>query len=133
MSKERSAAKSSGSREGQPSCKAKAVEFLARSDQSIRRLSDKLSRKGYGEDEIEETIQWLQSKRFIQEEEGCRRRFEFLYHDSSYSVRQIVAKLQQQGYDRDMIRECTMRLPSIRPSLIASLICSCVYSLGLSV
>ena len=106
MSKERSAAKSSGSREGQPSCKAKAVEFLARSDQSIRRLSDKLSRKGYGEDEIEETIQWLQSKRFIQEEEGCRRRFEFLYHDSSYSVRQIVAKLQQQGYDRDMIREC---------------------------
>ena len=106
MSKEQEAARQVRPCRVQPSCKAKAVELLARSDQSIRRLSDKLSRKGYGEDEIEETIQWLQSKRFIQEEEGCRRRFEFLYHDSSYSVRQIVAKLQQQGYDRDMIREC---------------------------
>lgn len=106
MNKEQATARPSRSRGVQPSCKAKAVELLARSDQSIRRLSDKLARKGYGEDEIEETIQWLQSKRFIQEEEGCRRRFEFLYHDSSYSVRQIVAKLQLQGYDRDMLREC---------------------------
>ena len=69
-------------------------------------MSEKLARKGYGEEEIEETIQWLEDKRFIQEEEGCRRRFQLLYHDSSYSVRQIVAKLQQQGYGRDMIREC---------------------------
>ena len=28
-----------------PSCKAKAVDFLARSDQSIRRLTEKLQRK----------------------------------------------------------------------------------------
>ena len=91
---------------GQPSCREKAVELLARSDQSIRRLSDKLLRKGYSEEEVSETIAWLQEKRFIQEEDGCRRRFEFLYNDSSYSVRQIVAKLQQQGYERDMIREC---------------------------
>ncbi|MGM9540495.1 regulatory protein RecX [Anaerovibrio sp.] len=90
----------------QPSCRAKAVELLARSDQSIRRLSEKLFRKGYSEEEVTETVDWLQSKRFIQEEDGCRRRFDFLYNDSSYSVRQIVAKLQQQGYDRDMIRGC---------------------------
>lgn len=106
MSKEQEAARQARPCRVQPSCKAKAVELLARSDQSIRRLSEKLARKGYGEDEVEDTIQWLHSKRFIQEEEGCRRRFDFLYHDSSYSVRQIVAKLQQQGYDRDMIRAC---------------------------
>lgn len=89
-----------------PDCRTKAVELLARSDQSIRRLSEKLRRKGYDEGEIEETVEWLQAKRFIQEKEGCQRRFDFLYNDSSYSVRQIVAKLQQQGYDREMILSC---------------------------
>ncbi len=89
-----------------PSCKAKAVDFLSRSDQSIRRLSEKLKQKEYCEEEIEETIQWLQDKHFLQEEEGCRRRFENLYTASSYSLRQIVAKLQQKGYARDMIEDC---------------------------
>ncbi len=89
-----------------PSCKAKAVDFLSRSDQSIRRLSDKLKQKEYTEEEIEETIGWLQDKHFLQEEEGCRRRFENLYHASSYSLRQIVAKLQQKGYEREMIEDC---------------------------
>lgn len=89
-----------------PTCRTKAVELLARSDQSIRRLTEKLIRKGYQEEEIEETIEWMQSKRYIQEEEGCRRRFDFLYNDSSYSLRQIEAKLRQQGYDRDMVRSC---------------------------
>lgn len=89
-----------------PDCRTKAVELLARSDQSIRRLTEKLIRKGYQEEEIEETIEWLQSKRFIQEEEGCLRRFDFLYNDSSYSLRQIEAKLRQQGYDGDMVRSC---------------------------
>ena len=47
-----------------PSCKAKAVDFLARSDQSIRRLTEKLQRKEYTEEEIQETIDWLQEKHF---------------------------------------------------------------------
>ena len=86
-----------------PSCRAKAVELLARSDQSIRRLTEKLRRKEYSQTEIEETVRWLQDKRFLQEEEGCQRRFEFMYGESCYSLRQIVAKLQQQGYARDLI------------------------------
>lgn len=47
-----------------PSCKAKAVDFLARSDQSIRRLTEKLQRKEYTDEEIQETIDWLQEKHF---------------------------------------------------------------------
>ena len=89
-----------------PSCKAKAMDLLARSDQSIRRLSGKLRQKGYTQEEIEETIGWLQDRHFLQEEEGCRRRFENLYNAGSYSLRQIVAKLQMKGYDREMIAEC---------------------------
>lgn len=87
-----------------PSCKMKAVELLARSDQSIKRLSDKLKHKEYSSEEIAETVEWLQEKRYIQEEEGCQRRFTYMYEHTVYSLRQIVVKLQQQGYDRDLIQ-----------------------------
>ena len=39
-----------------PSCKAKAVDFLARSDQSIRRLTEKLQRKEYTDEEIRKLL-----------------------------------------------------------------------------
>lgn len=87
-----------------PSCKAKAVDFLARSDQSIQRLTEKLRRKEYSQEEIQETIDWLQEKHFLQEEDGCQRRFENMYQNTVYSLRQIVAKLRQQGYDRDLVQ-----------------------------
>lgn len=87
-----------------PSCKAKAVDFLARSDQSIRRLTEKLQRKEYTDEEIQETIDWLQEKHFLREEDGCQRRFEHMYQNTVYSLRQIVVKLRQQGYDKDLVQ-----------------------------
>lgn len=86
------------------SCKAKAVDFLARSDQSIRRLTEKLQRKEYTDEEIQETIDWLQEKHFLREEDGCQRRFEHMYQNTIYSLRQIVVKLRQQGYDKDLVQ-----------------------------
>ena len=91
-------------RANKPSCKAKAVDFLARSDQSIKRLTEKLQRKEYSQEEIQETIEWLQEKHFLQEEDGCQRRLENMYQNTVYSLRQIVAKLCQQGYDKDLIQ-----------------------------
>lgn len=87
-----------------PSCKAKAVDFLARSDQSIKRLTEKLQRKEYSDEEIQTTIDWLKEKHFLQEEAGCQRRLENMYQNTTYSLRQIVAKLRQQGYDSDLIQ-----------------------------
>ena len=54
------------------SAKAKAVDLLSRSDQSVRRLTEKLTRKEYSEDEIKETIEWLQDKHYIDDEAACR-------------------------------------------------------------
>ncbi len=87
-----------------PYCKVKAVDFLARSDQSIRRLTEKLQRKEYTDEEIQETIDWLQEKHFLREEDGCQRRFEHMYQNTIYSLRQIVVKLRQQGYDKDLVQ-----------------------------
>lgn len=88
------------------SAKAKAVDLLSRSDQSVRRLTEKLTRKEYSEDEIKETIEWLQEKHYIDDEAGCKRRFDYLYESSSYSVKQICAKLMQKGYDSSLVRSC---------------------------
>lgn len=88
------------------SAKAKAVDLLSRSDQSVRRLTEKLTRKEYSEDEIKETIEWLQEKHYIDDEAGCKRRFDYLYESSSYSVKQICVKLMQKGYDSSLVRSC---------------------------
>lgn len=89
-----------------PSAKAKAVELLSRSDQSVRRLSDKLARRQYSQEEIQETVDWLKEKHYIDDEAGCKRRFEYLLESSSYSVKQICVKLMQQGYPSDLVHSC---------------------------
>lgn len=87
------------------SCLAKAMDYVARSEQSKKRLSDKLRRAKYSEDEIEEAVEWLEGKRYINEEEGCQRRFQLMYEAENCSVRQICVKLVQQGYERDMVED----------------------------
>lgn len=88
------------------SCLAKAMDYLARSDQSKNRLMDKLKRCKYSESEIEDAITYLEEKRYIREEDGCQRRFQNMYEAENCSVRQICVKLVQQGYERDMVEDC---------------------------
>lgn len=88
------------------SATVKAVELLSRSDQSVRRLSEKLARRQYSPEEIQETMAWLQEKHYVDDEAGCQRRFEYLFQSSSNSVKQICAKLIQQGYDSGLVRSC---------------------------
>ncbi|MCR5175305.1 MAG: recombination regulator RecX [Anaerovibrio sp.] len=106
MTDKESARPARGKSSPRPSAKAKAVDLLSRSDQSVRLLSTKLARKQYSEEEIQEAVQWLQEKHYIDDEAGCRRRFDYLYNSSSYSVKQICAKLMQKGYDSSLVQDC---------------------------
>ena len=83
-----------------------AVDLLARQEQSTARLREKLARKGYPEEEIDAAIQKLEEKHYLDDAGACAHQFEFLYHESSRSVRQIVLKLQQRGFNRALIRDC---------------------------
>ena len=114
----------------QPSCKAKAIDFLSRSDQSIKKLTEKLKRKAYTSEEIEDTINWLKEKHYLNEEEGCRRKFNYLYQESSASVKQICLKLQQQGYDRYMIQDCVPEDTYRRELQVASKLMHSKYKIG---
>jgi len=83
-----------------------AVDLLARQDQSTAKLREKLQRKGYEDADIEAAIARLEEKHILDDAGICARQFEFLYNESRSSVRQIMLKLQQRGFDRAMIRDC---------------------------
>ena len=83
-----------------------AVDMLARQEYSENRLFEKLMAKGYEEDEASAAIARLQEKHYLNDAESCPRRFNYLYTDSSYSVRQICEKLKQKGYPSAVVKSC---------------------------
>ncbi|SDZ95954.1 regulatory protein RecX [Selenomonas ruminantium] len=83
-----------------------AVDMLARQEYSENRLFEKLIAKGYEEDEASAAIARLQEKHYLNDAESCPRRFNYLYTDSSYSVRQICEKLKQKGYPSALVKSC---------------------------
>ena len=83
-----------------------AVDMLARQEYSENRLFEKLMAKGYEEDEASAAIARLQEKHYLNDAESCPRRFNYLYTDSSYSVRQICEKLKQKGYPSALVKSC---------------------------
>lgn len=83
-----------------------AVDLLARQEQSSAKLREKLKRKNYDEEEIEAALQRLMELHYLDDAGACQRQFDFLYEESRSSVRQIVAKLLQRGFESSMIKSC---------------------------
>ena len=83
-----------------------AVDLLARQEQSSAKLREKLLRKGYAEVETEAAIARLVEKHYLNDADACARQFAYLYNESRSSVRQIVAKLMQRGFESSMIKGC---------------------------
>lgn len=86
-----------------------AVDILARQEYSEAKLSEKLARKGYGEEEIAGAIARLKERRYLNDAEACARQFAFLYTESRNSVRQICLKLRQRGFTKEDIDACRPR------------------------
>ena len=86
-----------------------AVDILARQEYSEAKLSEKLARKGYGEEEIAGAIARLKERRYLNDAEACARQFAFLYTESRNSVRQICLKLRQRGFTKEDIDACKPR------------------------
>ena len=82
----------------------KATELLARQEQSSQKLKQKLLAKKYSPAEVEGAIETLTERNYLNDEETCRRQFEYLYAEEKLSVRQICAKLFQRGFDKDFVK-----------------------------
>lgn len=83
----------------------KATDLLARQDQSSTVLRRKLLIRKYDASEVDEAIDKLKQANYLDDEETCRRQFENLYEEGKLSVRQIVYKLMQRGFDKNFIEQ----------------------------
>ena len=81
----------------------KATDLLANQEQSSAILRRKLLARKYDAAEVDDALEKLTRYNYLDDAETCRRQFENFYADGRLSVRQIVAKLIQRGFDKDFI------------------------------
>lgn len=83
----------------------KATELLSRQEQSSAFLRRKLLARNYNAAEIDEALAKLKKYNYLDDAETCQRQFENFYAEGKLSVRQIVVKLIQRGFDKDLIEQ----------------------------
>ena len=79
--------------------------MLARQEQSSAVLRQKLLARKYDAAEVDEALAKLKQHNYLDDEEICRRQFEILYAEGKLSIRQIVVKLIQRGFDKNFIEQ----------------------------
>lgn len=83
----------------------KATELLANQEQSSEVLRKKLLARKYDAQEVNEAIDKLKKYNYLDDEEICRRQFENFYSEGKLSLRQILVKLIQRGFDKNFIEQ----------------------------
>lgn len=83
----------------------KATDLLAAQEQSSTILRRKLLIRKYDAAEVDEAIAKLKEHNYLDDEATCRYQFENLYAEGKLSVRQIMIKLIQRGFDRNFINQ----------------------------
>ena len=82
---------------------AKATDLLAAQEQSSAVLRRKLIARKYDAADVDDALAKLKQYNYLDDAETCKRQFEIFYAEGKLSVRQIVAKLIQRGFDKDFI------------------------------
>ena len=83
----------------------KATDLLANREQSSKILRRKLLARNYDAAQVDEALAKLKKYNYLDDEETCRRQFENFYAEGKLSIRQIVVKLMQRGFDRNFIEQ----------------------------
>ena len=83
----------------------KATDLLAHQEQSSKILRQKLLARNYDAAQVDEAIAKLEKYNYLDDAEACRRQFENFYAEGKLSVRQIVAKLIQRGFEKNFIEQ----------------------------
>lgn len=80
-----------------------AVDFLSRRDHSVRELQTKLRKKGIGEQDIIETIDWLKEKNLLDDRAFAAKRAEALFRTKLVGPKWIEAKLRAAGISQGIV------------------------------
>lgn len=87
-----------------PTALEKAMELLARQEQSSARLREKLRQRGYASEEIDAAVARLEERRYLNDEESCARQYQTMYEETAMSLRQIEQKLLTRGFPSALVR-----------------------------
>ena len=83
----------------------KATELLANQEQGSAVLRKKLLARKYDAQEVDAAIAKLKKYNYLDDEELCQRQFENFYSEGKLSLRQILVKLIQRGFDKNFIEQ----------------------------
>ena len=81
----------------------KATELLANQEQSSKILRKKLLVRKFDPNEVDAAIDKLKKYNYLDDNEFCQRQFENFYAENKLSLRQILIKLVQRGFDKNFI------------------------------
>ncbi len=82
-----------------------AQDILSRRDHSEYELRQKLAKKGVYGSEVEETIEWLKTKKYLSDATTARHYIEGTLNSRAVGRRYIQHKLQQKRIANDIIKE----------------------------
>jgi regulatory protein len=83
----------------------KATDLLANQEQSSTILRQKLLARRYDAAEVDDALAKLKKYNYLDDDAACRQQFENFYAEGKLSVRQIVVKLIQRGFDQNFIEQ----------------------------
>lgn len=97
----------------------KATELLANQEQSSAILRKKLLVRKYDAQEVDAAIDKLKKYNYLDDAEICQRQFENFYSENKLSLRQILIKLIQRGFDKNFIEQLIPDDAQEREQLVA--------------
>ena len=89
-----------------------AIDILSRRDNSIREMRQKLKKKGIGQDDIDETILWLQEKKLLDDNVFAQKKAESIFRTKIVGPLYIRIKLKAAGIEDNIIEETLDSLAS---------------------
>lgn len=84
-----------------------AIDILSRRDNSVREMRQKLKKKGISEEEIQDTIVWLQEKKLLDDSMFAQKKAESIFRTKLVGPSYIRMKLKSAGIE-DSIIEITL-------------------------
>ncbi len=82
-----------------------AIDILSRRDNSVREMRQKLKKKGVLEEEIEDTITWLQEKKLLDDRVFAQKKAESIFRTKIVGPSYIRMKLKSAGIEDTIIEE----------------------------
>ena len=84
----------------------KAVDYLSVRDYSVKQLQDKLYRCSYSEQEINEVIEKLKARHYLNDAELCVKQVQVYLREERYSIKALRYKLLTKGFSVEIINNC---------------------------